>query len=244
VPLVAFVAISSVAGGQTRPIGISHVTVVDVEHGKRLRDYTVIVEGNRIATVGPSSQVRIPDGYGVVEGRGKFIMPGLIDAHRDVAGVRPDALARRIASSVLAGVTGVVVELADGIDTVAVRRAAEGLAHGAPLARTYWRRATSAATDTSTGADVVEQMRRSVAGGLTTMDALRIATLQPARDLGWGSNLGTVAPNKLADFLILDANPLDDVANVRQIAAVVFDGRFIDGEERARLLSLLPRGRP
>jgi imidazolonepropionase-like amidohydrolase len=171
-------------------------------------------------------------------------MPGLIDAHRDVAGVRPDALARRIASSVVAGVTGVVVELADGIDTVAVRRAAEGLAHGAPLARTYWRRATSAATDTSTGADVVEQMRRSVAGGLTTMDALRIATLQPARDLGWGSNLGTVAPNKLADFLILDANPLDDVANVRQIAAVVFDGRFIDGEERARLLSLLPRGRP
>ena len=47
---------------QARPIGIQHVTVIDVENSRRLRDQTGVIEGTRIATVGPSSQVRIPDG--------------------------------------------------------------------------------------------------------------------------------------------------------------------------------------
>ena len=61
-----------------RAIGLTHATVIDVVRGTRLRDHTVIIEGGRIATVGPSSQVRVPDGYGEVNVRGKFIIPGLI----------------------------------------------------------------------------------------------------------------------------------------------------------------------
>ena len=74
-------AAESLSGQSPRPIGITHVTIIDVERGTRLRDQTIVVEGNRIATVGLSSQVRIPDGYGVVEGRGKFVIPGLVDAY-------------------------------------------------------------------------------------------------------------------------------------------------------------------
>jgi hypothetical protein len=73
-------ALATTVGEQARPVGIRHVTVIDVEHNRRLRDQTVVIEGTRIATVGPSDQVRIPDGYGVVEGRGKFVIPGFVDA--------------------------------------------------------------------------------------------------------------------------------------------------------------------
>ena len=47
---------------------------------------------------------------------------------------------------------------------------------------------------------------------------------------------GTVAPGKLADLVLLDANPLRDIRNTRRIVAVVANGRFFDAKERERLL--------
>ncbi len=55
--------------------------VVDVESGSLLRDRTVIVEGGRIAAVGPRSSTPVPDGAGVVDGSGRCLLPGLFDAH-------------------------------------------------------------------------------------------------------------------------------------------------------------------
>jgi hypothetical protein len=74
-------------------------------------------------------------------------------------------------------------------------------------------------------------------GGLTPLEALRGATLDPARFLGMADSLGTVEEGKLADLLVLDADPRVDVRNTRRIHAVVADGRLLDRRALDRLLA-------
>lgn len=63
-------------------IAITGVTVVDPSRATPLTpDQTILIEGDRITTVGPARSVRVPDGARVVDGRGKYAMPGLWDAH-------------------------------------------------------------------------------------------------------------------------------------------------------------------
>ena len=68
------------------------------------------------------------------------------------------------------------------------------------------------------------------------MEALQAATLNPAKVMKLTDSLGTVEPGKVADLVLLDADPLADIANTRLIRAVVANGRLFD---RARLDSLL-----
>jgi hypothetical protein len=73
--------------------------------------------------------------------------------------------------------------------------------------------------------------------GLSPLDALRAATLLPARVLGL-RDVGTIAPGQLADLVLLDANPLAEIGAPRRIRAVVAAGRLLD---RAALDGLLAR---
>ncbi|HEX2188045.1 MAG TPA: amidohydrolase family protein [Longimicrobiaceae bacterium] len=86
------------------------------------------------------------------------------------------------------------------------------------------------------GFSVHDELVELVGIGLTPAQALRAATLEPARALGMADSLGTVAPGKLADLVLLDADPLQDVRNTARIAAVIHDGRLLD---RAALDALL-----
>jgi len=63
--------------------------------------------------------------------------------------------------------------------------------------------------------------------GFTPMEVLISATRDAARAMGRGSELGTIEPGKLADFVILRADPLADAANLRQVARVVKGGRMV-----------------
>ncbi|HLM67035.1 MAG TPA: amidohydrolase family protein [Longimicrobium sp.] len=74
--------------------------------------------------------------------------------------------------------------------------------------------------------------------GMTPLEALQAATLRPARFLGLGDSLGTVQAGRLADLVLLDADPLADIRNTRRIQAVFLDGRYLD---RAALDALLAR---
>jgi cytosine/adenosine deaminase-related metal-dependent hydrolase len=57
---------------------------------------------------------------------------------------------------------------------------------------------------------------------------LQTATLNPAKFLGRLADLGTVERGKLADLVLLDADPLQDIGNARKIRAVVLAGRYLD----------------
>jgi imidazolonepropionase-like amidohydrolase len=63
--------------------------------------------------------------------------------------------------------------------------------------------------------------------GFTPAHALRAATLEPARFLGAVDSLGSVAPGKVADLVLLDRDPLIDIRNTRAIRAVVVRGRLL-----------------
>jgi hypothetical protein len=75
-----------------------------------------------------------------------------------------------------------------------------------------------------------------VAEGLTPLEALQTATLNPAKMLRGTDSLGSVAAGKLADVVLLDADPLADITNTAAIRAVVANGRYFD---RAALDGLL-----
>jgi hypothetical protein len=67
--------------------------------------------------------------------------------------------------------------------------------------------------------------------GLPPLDVLQAATLHPAQYIGGADSLGTVAAGKLADLVLLDADPLADIHNVLKIRAVVANGRYFDRPE-------------
>jgi imidazolonepropionase-like amidohydrolase len=60
---------------------IEYTTIINVETGARWPDQTVVVNGNRIAAFGAAGSVQTPTGARVVDGRGKFLIPGIWDMH-------------------------------------------------------------------------------------------------------------------------------------------------------------------
>src|SRR5258706_9870841 len=61
-------------------LAITHVTNVDVAAGRTIREQTVLISGRRIASV-ESGNATVPNGVEVVDGRGKYLIPGLWDMH-------------------------------------------------------------------------------------------------------------------------------------------------------------------
>lgn len=101
--------VAAAGAGQAAPISgpperlvLDHVTVIDVRHGRRLQDRAVVIEGERIASVQPSSPRVRAGGARVLDMRGRFVIPGLADMHHHLesgafvpgaGGSRPEAAA-------------------------------------------------------------------------------------------------------------------------------------------------------
>ncbi len=385
-------------------VAIEHVSVVDIETGERVGDQTVVIRGNRIAGVGRANTVDIPNGARIVDGRGKFLIPGIWDMHvhalrspirvlplaiaNGITGVRDmgaklynavearDAIRNGMVSPRLflagEGLDGIevpptglpphpivrtpdegraIVQRLDegGVDFIKVhnglardtfyavadeakkrrlpfdghlapdtdiieasdagQRAIEHLSGlqdacaadpaslrseaenpppieinvdrceatihhlvqngtwltpmvGAPgrgnprtrqfnlaitrmasegglrlLAGTDWPGRGFALGDYSgTGRTIMAELAGLVEAGLTPQEALRTATINPAILWNIRSDLGSVEVGKLADLLLLDGDPLADIANTGRIAAVIANGRLIDSDARQQLL--------
>lgn len=69
-----------------------------------------------------------------------------------------------------------------------------------------------------------------VRGGMTPVEALRAGTIESARSLGMDGDIGSIEPGKLADLVILDADPSVDIANSDTIARVMLGGRLYDAK--------------
>ena len=87
------------------------------------------------------------------------------------------------------------------------------------------------------GFAVHDELEELLKAGLTPAEALKTATWNGAEFLGRTSESGSVESGKLADLVLLDANPLNDIRNTRKIAAVVLNGRYIERSALDQLLS-------
>ena len=106
-----------------------------------------------------------------------------------------------------------------------------------------------AGTDTAAGVHIFpgfslhQELVLFQRAGLTPMQALQTATLNPAKFMGRTADLGTVEKGKLADLVLLDANPLEDIANTQKIRGVVLAGRYFDRPALDRMLRGRGEGR-
>jgi imidazolonepropionase-like amidohydrolase len=75
-----------------------------------------------------------------------------------------------------------------------------------------------------------DEIELMVAAGVPILKALQSATSEPASAFGLSSELGSVAIGQVADLLVLDGDPLQDISNTRKISAVVFNGRWLPSE--------------
>ncbi len=85
--------------GSPPTLAITHVSVVDVVAGAVDSDQTVVVRGRRIASVGPAAATPAPNGVRVIDGRDKYVIPGLWDLHVHLSASDLPALVQR-------GITG------------------------------------------------------------------------------------------------------------------------------------------
>ncbi|MCA8900429.1 MAG: PD40 domain-containing protein, partial [Hyphomonas sp.] len=74
------------------------------------------------------------------------------------------------------------------------------------------------------------ELQAYVEGGWTPAEALWAATMGSATAIGRDASLGSLAPGKLADLVVLDASPLDDIRNTLAVSQVMKNGRLYDGE--------------
>ncbi len=99
-----------------------------------------------------------------------------------------------------------------------------------------------AGTDTTApfifpGSSLHEELALLVQAGLTPLQALQAATKLPAEFLGKLQTQGTIEPGKVADLLLLEANPLDDIHNTQKIRAVILRGKLLDRNALDELLA-------
>jgi Amidohydrolase family len=98
-----------------------------------------------------------------------------------------------------------------------------------------------AGSDTSTAPAVPgfflhEELVALVEAGVTPLQALQAATVNPARMLKREDDFGSIAMGKLADLVLLEANPLEDIRNTQRIAGVVIGGKLLRRNDLDALL--------
>jgi imidazolonepropionase-like amidohydrolase len=91
------------------------------------------------------------------------------------------------------------------------------------------------------GFSVHDELQLMVKAGFTPMEAIQAATRNPAKFLGMLDSLGAIEQGKVADMVLLDANPLQDISSTQRINAVVVNGRLLDKKAIDAMLEAVER---
>ena len=95
--------------------------------------------------------------------------------------------------------------------------------------------------DVIPGLSLHQELELMVQAGLTPLEALQTATRNAAQYFGTANSRGTIAAGKLADLVLLDADPLANISNTQKIHAVIWQGRLLSAQQRQRLLEQIKR---
>jgi imidazolonepropionase-like amidohydrolase len=87
------------------------------------------------------------------------------------------------------------------------------------------------------GFSLHKELEEMVASGMPVFDVLRSATYNPAEFLEILDDLGTVEEGKLADLVLLGANPLENISNTQRVNAVIADGRVYERSDLDAVLA-------
>ena len=87
------------------------------------------------------------------------------------------------------------------------------------------------------GATLHDELEQLVAAGMSPHQALRAATVAPAKFFEMENDMGSIAKGKFADLVMLDANPLDEIRNTRKIAAVFARGKYYSRQNLDAILA-------
>jgi imidazolonepropionase-like amidohydrolase len=164
----------------------------------------------------PASRMRrmMDDSLGVTDPRRRYIDGYLLQDWREQLDERPGGLRASIQGAVVGQIHKAAVQ-----DAKEMRRAGVRVLPGSDLA----------VIGIYPGSSLHDELRLFVQKlGMTPMEALVSATRQPAEFFGMQDSLGTIEANRIADLVLLDADPLADIRNVRRIDAVILRGRLLD----------------
>lgn len=105
-PLLVALLVAAPAAAQETTFAFTGVTVIPMDRERTLAGHTVVVRGDRIVEMGPANRVRVPAGATRIDGRGKFLMPGVAEMHAHIPGAQNPAFQERVLFMYLAnGVT-------------------------------------------------------------------------------------------------------------------------------------------
>ncbi len=248
--------VATPVSGQHRATAITNVNIVPMDRETVLENMTIVVRNGVIESLLPADNAQIPANATVIDGDGKYLIPGLTDmyVHVRTADALKLYIARGFTTVHMIGFTGdplgwrAAIQRGDlvgprlttspGTTFLSAKRhtpraaAEEGEKHVDLSTGTHAHGPHQIA-----GLSTFDKMERVVEAGLRPYDALRALTITPAKALGNLALAGTIAVGKNADFMLVDGNPLENLDVLRKPSGVMAQGRWLDRDELRYILA-------